>query len=229
VTQAVLTKPGTVLGTPACMAPESWAGVPADARSDVWALGVVLHEMATGERPFKAQSVHELAAAIIRDVPAPLPANRSPALQAIRAALPGEGARAAVPVGRRSARRARCGIVFGDSLSAGDLASPFEAGRGGVRGGVDGWLRGGSRARSSRLAWPYDGWSHPIDRGASAREPFGQPGRGVLRRRDERAAHGRPVEDQQLARHLADFRDAVPEGTAPVVADRTRAERRRDR
>ena len=68
-----LTGPGAVVGTLAYMAPEQLRGQPADARSDVWALGVVLYEMAAGQRPFQGQTGFELSSAILSQPPAPLP------------------------------------------------------------------------------------------------------------------------------------------------------------
>jgi serine/threonine-protein kinase len=68
-----LTGPGTIVGTLAYMAPEQLRGQPADARSDIWALGVVLYEMAAGQRPFQGQTGFELSSAILSQPPPPLP------------------------------------------------------------------------------------------------------------------------------------------------------------
>lgn len=70
-----LTQPGMLVGTLACMAPEQLRGQPADTRSDVWALGVMLQEMATGQRPFQGNTPFELSSAILSQAAAPLPAN----------------------------------------------------------------------------------------------------------------------------------------------------------
>ncbi len=67
-----LTVEGTILGTFQYMAPEQLEGKDADARSDLWALGCVLYEMATGRRAFEGESQASLIAAIMSVEPAAL-------------------------------------------------------------------------------------------------------------------------------------------------------------
>ena len=67
-----LTAEGSLVGTFQYMAPEQLEGREADVRSDVWALGCVLYEMATGKRAFEGRSQATLIAAIIGLEPAPV-------------------------------------------------------------------------------------------------------------------------------------------------------------
>ncbi len=67
-----LTERGTVLGTIQYMSPEQIEGRPADARSDLFAFGAVLYEMATGRRAFEGKSQLSVASAILEKDPPPL-------------------------------------------------------------------------------------------------------------------------------------------------------------
>jgi eukaryotic-like serine/threonine-protein kinase len=79
---ASLTQAGTAVGTLPYMSPEQLRGGPVQMASDIWALGVVLYEMAAGTRPFTGQTPFELSAAILNDTPAPLPSEVPLNLQA---------------------------------------------------------------------------------------------------------------------------------------------------
>jgi len=67
-----LTAEGTIVGTFQYMAPEQLEGKEADARTDLWALGCVLYEMATGKRAFEGKSQASLIVAIMKDEPRPV-------------------------------------------------------------------------------------------------------------------------------------------------------------
>jgi eukaryotic-like serine/threonine-protein kinase len=67
-----LTTAGTVIGTIQYMSPEQIEGKEADARSDIFAFGAVLYEMAAGKRPFQGKSQISLASAILESDPEPI-------------------------------------------------------------------------------------------------------------------------------------------------------------
>ncbi|MDP9267452.1 MAG: protein kinase [Acidobacteriota bacterium] len=71
--QMSLTEAGVVVGTLHYLAPEVLRGQPADERSDLWALGVMLYEMATGQPPFHGKTSFELTSGILREPPEPFP------------------------------------------------------------------------------------------------------------------------------------------------------------
>ena len=67
-----LTSDGTLLGTPGYMSPEQTRGDPVDARSDVFALAILLYEMISGSNPFYGTSYNAVIAAILEREPEPL-------------------------------------------------------------------------------------------------------------------------------------------------------------
>jgi Tol biopolymer transport system component/predicted Ser/Thr protein kinase len=67
------TLPGLVMGTVAYMSPEQARGLPVDARTDIWSLGVVLYEMLSGVSPFKRDTAAETMTTILREEPPELP------------------------------------------------------------------------------------------------------------------------------------------------------------
>jgi serine/threonine-protein kinase len=111
-----LTRPGGLLGTPGYMAPEQIEGTAVDARTDLFAVGVILYEVIAGERPFTGKRLVDVLAATSKDAPTPLsdrnaavgpeitrvverclaksPEDRHPSARAMLEALEGLGPRA---------------------------------------------------------------------------------------------------------------------------------------
>jgi len=67
-----ISSPGQLVGTLPYMAPEQLVGEAVDARSDLFSFGIIVHELATGSRPFEGVTHVDLSHAIVHDPPAPL-------------------------------------------------------------------------------------------------------------------------------------------------------------
>ncbi len=78
-----LTQSRMIVGTLPYLAPELLRAEAADARTDIWALGILLYEMASGKHPFSGRTAFELSSAILRDPPTPLPTTVPPGLSAV--------------------------------------------------------------------------------------------------------------------------------------------------
>ena len=140
-----LTAEGTILGTFQYMAPEQLEGKEADARTDIFAFGAVLHEMATGQKAFSGKSQASLIAAILEREPPPIssiepmtppaldrvvktclakdPEDRWQSAHDVASELKwiAEGSQAGVPaplISRRRARERLSWVLAGVSLSA---------------------------------------------------------------------------------------------------------------
>lgn len=82
-TQTSATPNAGAPGTLAYLAPEVLSGTPADVRADIWALGVLLYEMASRAHPFPGRTTYELCSTILKEAPRPLPMHVAPGLRAI--------------------------------------------------------------------------------------------------------------------------------------------------
>ena len=74
-TETAGTEPGIVMGTVGYMSPEQVSGDPAEASSDVFSLGCVIHEMISGKKAFPGKTAAEVLAGVLRDQPADLSAS----------------------------------------------------------------------------------------------------------------------------------------------------------
>jgi serine/threonine-protein kinase len=88
VADAAMTKTSAVMGSPLYMSPEQMrSSRSVDARTDVWALGTILHELLSGGPPYSATTMPELIALILQDPPPPLRQTRPDAPLALEVAI----------------------------------------------------------------------------------------------------------------------------------------------
>jgi hypothetical protein len=125
------TSSGMILGTPSYMAPEQALGREVDRRADVWAAGVVLHELLAGALPFTGKSFIELAIRIREKPPAPLP-DRTPRGEAVPPELAAVVARC---LEKRPADRFDTMAELAQALRAPGAARARATGGGRARGG----------------------------------------------------------------------------------------------
>lgn len=78
VSQPIATNPGMIMGTVGYMSPEQLRGEAVDGRADIFAFGVILYEMLTGERPFRGSSAADTMSAILTQDPPVLPPSLKP-------------------------------------------------------------------------------------------------------------------------------------------------------
>ena len=117
---------GSVSGTLHYMPPEVLRGQAADARSDIWSLGVVLYEAATGQHPFSGRTGFEVSEAILRESPAPfrVPPGLRRVIELCLAKEPGERyqrageIRAALEIAARESSAIAVGAAFGEPAAA---------------------------------------------------------------------------------------------------------------
>lgn len=110
-----LTTTGMIIGTPAYLAPERLGGEPATVRSDLYALGVVLYEALTGEKPFGGDTPIAMAHAIHTGSPVPI-GERLPGLDADLAAVI-DGAMARDPDARPASAAALVAALRGEATT----------------------------------------------------------------------------------------------------------------
>jgi len=154
LTSGDATEPGLVVGTVAYMSPEQAEGRPLDPRSDVFALGVLLYEMATGRRPFTGDTSASVISSILRDTPPPL--------SALRPELPSEVARIAThALNKDPEHRYQTAKDLRNDLEA--LKADLDAGK------LEGSARAGSDISEIGTAQPVGGWrEHRAPLGAAA-------------------------------------------------------------
>jgi serine/threonine protein kinase/photosystem II stability/assembly factor-like uncharacterized protein len=117
----------SVSGTLPYMAPEILRGEPADSRSDLWALGVVLYELASGRLPFEGRTGFEISSGIMREIPKtlgpPVPPGLWAIIQRCLAKEPMQRYQRASEV-QAALEAVQSGAIVSPGVSTGQTASP---------------------------------------------------------------------------------------------------------
>lgn len=123
VGDAGITNPGMIVGTPMYMAPEQAHGEPLDGRADLFSLGCVLYEIATGRPPFGGKTALAVLTAVISQTPPPahqinpaIPASLADLLARLLAKKPAERPVSAEAVVEELRAIARAGTLSADPL-----------------------------------------------------------------------------------------------------------------
>jgi serine/threonine-protein kinase len=114
-----LTSAGFMMGTPAYMAPEQVLGEDIDARADLYAMGVVLYHLLTGQLPFRGHTPFEMAQSRLRDQPTPVRSLRADVPEWLETVL-------GMAIHREPARRFQSGPIFREALRRGLANLPLE-------------------------------------------------------------------------------------------------------
>lgn len=134
------TAEGTVLGTPSAMSPEQASARPVDARTDLYAVGIVLFRMVTGRAPFVGTTAELLLAHVSQPTPRPssvAPQSIPPALEALLMKSleksPGDRFQSAKEM-RAAVEKVLLGLASGDAEKMGGLVEPAASPKGADRG-----------------------------------------------------------------------------------------------
>lgn len=123
------TQAGTVMGTPHYMSPEQALGEKIDARSDLWAVGVILYQLATGKRPFEADTIVTLLYRIANDSPKPVAELRKDIPPGLRRII-------ARCLNKQPDKRFQSGRELADALSKVLRETEIDTGREGKKRGI---------------------------------------------------------------------------------------------
>jgi eukaryotic-like serine/threonine-protein kinase len=168
--QVPVTGPGLVMGTTQYMAPERIAGNPGTAASDLYALGIVLHECLTGVPPHDGTAAEVMAAHLYMPLP-PLPANAPPELDVLVDRLTSKDPARRIADARELADlAARMRDAFGDGSLVPLARGPVLSGLGAARPGPVPYAAG----LASGPSGPAAGWGGgPVGSGPVGSGPVG--------------------------------------------------------